>query len=510
LPGAAVAAPGALDPTFGAGGLVTTDFGGFDSAQALAIQSDGKIVAAGSAGGDFALARYNADGSLDSTFGSSGKVTTDFGGFDAASAVAIQPDGRIVAAGRTEGGDFALTRYNSNGSLDTTFGGGGKVTTDFGGFDAAFGVALQADGKIVAAGQGGPGGGFALARYNTDGSLDLSFGSGGKVTTHFTSGVEVVIAVAIQLDGKIVVTGQAFAGGFQQFALARYNPDGSLDTSFASGGILTTDFALGSGFGGALVIQPNGKIVAAGRAGSDFVVARYNADGSPDATFGSGGKVTTDFGGVVFDAAFGVALQSNGKIVAAGALFNSFGSSADFALARYMPDASLDPSFGGGGKVTTAFGGFDVASAVALQADGKIVAAGTGGSGSDFALARYEGDPPVITVSVDIEPGEFPNAINPGSNGTTPVAILSTGMFDAPSQVDTGSLRFGRTGTEASLAFCSSPEDVNGDGRLDVVCHFTTKKEGFQPGDSQGVLTGQTVTGTPIQGTDSVVIVPVK
>jgi uncharacterized delta-60 repeat protein len=510
LPGAAVAAPGALDPTFGTGGQVTTDFGGFDSAQAVALQSDGKIVAAGSSGGDFALGRYNADGSLDSGFGSGGKVTTDFGGFDAVSGVVVQPDGRIVAAGRSGGGDFALARYNANGGLDPTFGGTGKVTTDFGGFDAAFGVALQANGKIVAAGQGGPGGGFALARYNADGSLDTSFGSGGEVTTHFTAGVEVAIAVAIQVDGKIVVTGQTFAGGFQQFALARYNADGSLDATFASGGILTTDFGLGSGFGGALVIQPNGKIVAAGRAGSDFVVARYNTDGSPDASFGSGGKVTTDFGGVIFDAAFGVALQSNGKIVAAGGEFNGFPSSADFALARYNPDGSLDASFGSGGEVTTDFGGFDVASAVALQPDGKIVAAGTGGSGSDFALARYEGDTAVIKVSVDIEPGESPNAINPGSNGTTPVAILSSATFNAPSQVDTSSLRFGRTGTEASLAFCSSPEDVNGDGRLDVVCHFTTKKEGFQPGDSQGVLTGQTVAGTPISGTDSVVIVPSK
>jgi uncharacterized delta-60 repeat protein len=515
LPGAAVAAPGALDLTFGSGGVVTTDFGGSDSAEAVAIQSDGKIVAVGGTfsfpSGDFALARYNADGSLDASFGPGGKVTTDFGGFDAASAAVIQPDGRIVAAGRSGSGDFALARYNADGSLDPTFGSGGKVTTDFGGFDAAFGVALQADGKIVAAGQGGPGGGFAFARYNTDGSLDPSFGSGGEVTTHFTSGVEVVIAVAIQLDGKIVVTGQTFAGGFQQFALARYNADGSLDASFGSGGIVATNFGFDSAFGGALAIQSNGKIVAAGRAGTDFLLARYNGDGNLDATFGSGGIVTTDFGGAFFDAAFGVALQSNGKIVAAGGTFNGFvGPSADFALARYNPDGSLDASFGSGGKLTTDFGGFDVARSVALQSDGKIVAAGTGGSGSDFALARYLGDTSVITVSVDIEPGEFPNAINPGSNGTIPVAILSTVSFDGPSQVDTSSLRFGRTGTEASLAFCSSPEDVNADGRLDVVCHFTTKKTGFQAGDSQGVLTGQTVGGTPIRGTDSVVIVPPK
>jgi uncharacterized delta-60 repeat protein len=509
LPGAAVAAPGALDPTFGTGGEVTTDFGGFDSAQAVAIQSDGKIVATGSSGGDFALARYNADGSLDASFGGGGKVTTDFAGFDAASALVVQPDGRIVATGRSGNADFALARYNANGSLDSTFGSGGKVTTDVGGFDAALGVALQSDGKIVAVGGGGAASDFVAARYNANGSLDPSFGSGGVVTTDL-GGFEAATAVALQSDDKIVATGSTFSSGFQQFALVRYNADGNIDSSFGSGGKVLTDFGLGSGFGGALAIQPDGKIVAAGRAGSDFVVARYNGDGSPDASFGTGGRVTTDFGGLIFDAAFGVALQSNGKIVAAGSAFNAFGSSADFALARYLPDGSLDSSFGSGGKVTTDFGGFDVAFGVALQSDGKIVAAGQGGPGSDFALARYEGDTAVITVTVDIEPGESPNSINPGSNGATPVAILSTDTFDAPSQVDTGSLKFGRTGNEASLAFCSSPEDVNGDGRLDVVCHFTTKKEGFQAGDSRGVLTGQTVTGTPIKGTDSVVIVPAK
>ena len=515
LPGAAVAAPGALDPTFGTSGEVTTDFGGSDSAQAVAIQSDGKIVAAGGTfsfpSGDFALARYNVDGSLDPTFGSGGKVTTDFGGFDAASAVVIQPDGRIVAAGRSGGGDFALARYNADGSLDPTFGSGGKVTTDFGGgFDAAFGVALQTDGKIIAVGQGASSFDFALARYNGDGSLDPTFGSGGKVTTDFTGGFEDAIAVAIQLDGRIVVTGQTFSGGFQKFALARYNADGSLDTSFGSGGIVTTNFGFDSAFGGALAIQTDGKIVAAGRAGTDFLVARYNGDGSPDASFGSGGMVTTDFGGALFDAAFAVALQSNGKIVAAGSAISGFPSSADFALARYNVDGSVDASFGSGGKVMTDVGGFDVAFGVALQADGKIIAAGQGGSGSDFALARYFGDPTVMTVTIDIKPGDFPNPINPGSNGTTPVAILSTSNFDAPSQVDTSSLKFGRTGNEGSLALCSSPQDVNADGRLDVVCHFTTNKTGFQLGDSQGVLTGQTVAGTPIRGTDSVVIVPSK
>jgi uncharacterized delta-60 repeat protein len=508
LPGAAVAAPGALDSSFGSGGEVTTDFGGSDSAQAVVIQGDGRIVAAGLSGaGDFALARYTADGSLDPSFGSGGKATTDFGGFDAASALAVQPDGRIVAAGRSGSGDFALARYNADGSLDSTFGSGGKLTTDFGGFDGALAVALQTDSKIIAVGGGGTGSDFALARYNADGSPDTSFGSGGIVPTDF-GGFEAATAVAIQGDGKIVATGSTFSGGFQQFVLARYNGDGSLDASFGSGGMVTTDFGLGSGFGGALTIQPDGKIVAAGRAGTDFVVARYNGDGSPDPSFGTAGKVTTDFGGALFDAAFGVALQSNGKIVAAGGTFNGFGPpAADFALARFGADGSLDAGFDSGGKVTTDFGGFDVASGLALQADGKIVAAGQGGSGSDFALARYLGDTSAIAVSVDIKPGDFPNVIDLGSKGTIPVAVLSTADFNAPKQVNTASLQFGRTGNESSLASCSPPQDVNKDGLLDVLCHFSAQTTGFQLGDTQGVLTGTTGSGGSIRGTDSVVVV---
>jgi uncharacterized delta-60 repeat protein len=506
LPGAAVAASGDLDPTFGSGGKVTTDFGGSDGAQAVAIQTDGRIVAAGLGGsGDFALGRYNAGGSLDPTFGSGGMMTTDFGGFDAASAVAIQTDGRIVAAGRSGSGGFALGRYNAGGSLDPTFGSGGKVTTDFGGVDSALGVALPSNGKIVAVGGGGSGVDFVVARYNADGSLDSTFGSGGMVTTDF-GGFEAATAVAIQVDGKIVATGSTFSGGFQQFALVRYNADGSLDTSFGSSGKVTTDFGLGSGFGGALAIQSDGKIVAAGRAGSDFVLARYNGEGSPDASFGSGGKVTTDFGGVLFDAAFGVALQSNGKIVAAGSAFSP--PSADFALARYNADGSLDPTFGSGGKVTTDFGGFDVAFGVALQADGNIVAAGQGGSSFDFALARYLGEPTQIVVSVDIKPGSSRNPIELSSNGSTPVAILTTNSFDATT-VDPSTVCFGdadnpgqRDCTEAHGT--GHIEDVNGDGRPDLLLHYEIRQTGIDPGDTTACLTGKTFAGVNIEGCDSI------
>ena len=232
LPAAAATGPGDLDTTFGTGGKVTTDFGGSPVGFSVAIQSDGKIVVAGysNVGGTFgfALARYNTNGSLDATFGTGGKVTTNYGGDDRGYSLAIQSDGKIVVAGYSNAGgtfDFALARYNTNGSLDTSFSAGGKVTTDFGGSDdLGRSVALQGDGKIVVAGDSNVGStfDFALARYNTNGSLDTSFGAGGKVTTDFGGSGDGGRSVALQGDGKIVVAGNAAVGGTADFALARY------------------------------------------------------------------------------------------------------------------------------------------------------------------------------------------------------------------------------------------------------------------------------------------------
>jgi uncharacterized delta-60 repeat protein len=409
LEGRLLLSAGDLDLGFGTGGKVTTDFSGGDRATAVVLQSDGKIVLAGFDGsGDFALARYNADGSLDTTFGSGGKVTTDFaGGNDSANAVALQSDGKIIVAGTTYTGvgaaDFALARYNADGSLDTRFGSGGKVTTDFSRrTDHAQAVAIQSDGKIVVAGQSytvgkkGYNGDdeFALARYNADGSLDTGFGSRGKVLTSIGSGASDAFGVALQGDGKIVVAGRAIGSSqSMDIAVARYTAGGSLDTTFGSGGTVLTDFA---GYGDqalGVALQGDGKIVAAGETNpgssyDDFALVRYTTTGSLDTTFGSGGKVTTDFAGY-YDRAYSVAIQSDGEIVAAG----RGGGAADFALARYTTSGSLDTGFGSGGKVTTDFAGSDdKAFGVAIQSDGKIVAAGYARSSTgydDFALARY-------------------------------------------------------------------------------------------------------------------------
>ena len=336
------AAPGDLDPSFGSGGFVTTDFGGRgDAALGVAIQADGRIVVAGNSSArdvfniDFALARYNPDGTLDPAFGTGGTVLSDLGStVDAADDVLIQPDGKIVAAG-TSARSFGVARYTAAGTLDAGFGNGGVVTTGFGGsFDQAWGVTLQPDGKLVVVGTGGANSDILVARYNPDGSLDSGFGSGGKVATDFGSFDQALEAV-VAADGKITVGGRS--GG--EFALARYTADGNLDPSFGSGGKVTTDFgAIDTAF--AIARDSAGRITAAGGSAGDFALARYNGDGSLDTSFGNGGKVTTDFSGGSSDEANTLVIEPTGAITAGG--FTSPGSgTTQFALARY--DSSRGP-----------------------------------------------------------------------------------------------------------------------------------------------------------------------
>src|SRR6266542_1606848 len=297
----------------------------------------------------FAVASAQAaPGDLDTSFGTGGKVVTDFGaGGDYAAAVAIQPNGKIVAGGDAQIGStlgFAVARYNANGSLDSSFGTGGKVTTGFGGSQGAWidGIALQKDGKIVAAGQGRSGttAAFGLARYNANGSLDTSFGSGGLVATTFGTGNTRVNGIALQPDGKTVAAGFDNNGTSYEFALARYNADGSLDTSFGTGGKVTTDFGFGADVAWAVAVQPDGKIVAAGYASATgrylIALARYNADGSLDTSFGSGGRVTTAISDR-YDLAYAMALQPDGKIVVVGETRGSTATKYDAAVLRYTP-----------------------------------------------------------------------------------------------------------------------------------------------------------------------------
>lgn len=410
-------AAGVLDPGFGTNGQVTTDFlGSVDGALSMAVQPDGKIVTAGQTfsgggGSNFLLARYNPDGSLDSSFSFDGLVATDFAGdVDSASGVAIQPDGKIVAVGVSStgpAGNFALARYMSDGTLDPDFGVGGKVVTDFAGdYDAAFSIAIQADGKLVVAGESGGGGTkhFAVARYNPDGTLDADFDADGKLVTDFAGFDSGAADVTIQADEMILVTGFASNGVDVDFALARYQADGGLDNGFGTGGKVLTDFLGNGDFGRSAAIQADGKIVVAGSAfngaDNDFALARYNPDGTLDADFEANGKLITNFGGD--DYAYDVLVQPDGKIIAGGQT-DIGGGAENFALARYYPDGTLDAGFSVDGKVVNDFaGGYDGIRGMALLDDGKILAAGSAfTSSTDIALARYLTDVPANPPTVE-------------------------------------------------------------------------------------------------------------
>ena len=400
--------PGTLDIGFGQGGKTKTEFYDESGANAVAAQGDGKIVVGGfTFDGEktisFALARYNPDGRRDSSFGEHGTVITTFrSSISKIQALAIQSDGKILAAGSSGNGmdDFALARYNTNGSLDTSFGQKGIVITDFGPYrDRAHALVLQKDGKIIAGGfcNGASDllwADFALARYNPDCSLDHSFGSEGKVITPAGAFIDEIHGLALYKDHIIAVgyTG-AESRGSADFAVLRYNMDGSLDASFGEEGRVITDLG-GADGAHAVSVQNDGKILVAGYSETDedrdFALVRYNTDGSPDAGFGKTGIAFTDFMGKT-DEAQGMVIQSDGKIVLAGRSFED--ETFRFALARYLPDGHLDTTLGLNGKIKTEFGYSSVeAQAIALQADGQWVVVGSASevdAGNFFALARY-------------------------------------------------------------------------------------------------------------------------
>ena len=406
----AFAAPGDLDITFGTGGKVVTDFGGNEQSQELArsvaVQSDGKIVVAGYSSDsehfDFLVARYTASGALDPSFGTGGKVFTDFGPVDDATSVVVQGDGKIVVAGLSysEASTFGLARYTTSGALDPSFGAGGKAVTPPNNGIEANSMAVQADGKIVVAGTKASQ--FAVVRFTASGLPDPSFGSGGTVITAISSSAQAV-SLAVQSDGKIVVAGYSIliggAGANYDITLVRYTASGVLDGSFGTGGKVITPVGDSGDFGDSVVLQNDGKIVVAGYSGNgariEFALLRYMSNGALDPSFGAGGKVTTNFGNRNAQG-HSVMLQGDGKIVVAGGVQATGEDASDFALARYTASGVLDSSFGMAGKITTDFGGTeDIGLGVALQIDGKIVAAGLSRSasvhGNDIALARYEG-----------------------------------------------------------------------------------------------------------------------
>jgi uncharacterized delta-60 repeat protein len=433
-----MAQPGALDPAFGQGGKVVTDIDHVRNVGSkILIQPDGKILVIGfcafdNIGRDFTLVRYLPDGSLDNTFGLNGIVKTPISSVeDWALSAALQTDGKIIVAGYTWNGnnfDFALVRYHSDGMRDPTFGNGGIVMTDFAGNnDKAYGVCIQADGKIVLAGSSGDTGDVdvdvAIARYNPSGVLDESFGIAGKMKVHVGDALfwQAAKAIAVQPDGKILATGFTEAydkeGKYVQvcFLTLRINSDGNLDNTFGDHGIAITKIGIDDS-ATSICIQPDGKILVLGSTNeavfdnSDMAVVRYQSDGTADNAFGLNGivKISTENNE---DYGRALALQQNGQILAVGSTGPGDGSDWDFMIVRINPNGSLDGEFGAGGKVITDFtGDHDIAASVAVQADGKILIGGHSKIGADYdlLLARYRDDStlPVKLISFTAEKAE--------------------------------------------------------------------------------------------------------
>jgi uncharacterized delta-60 repeat protein len=377
-----------------------------DIAFGLARERDGKLVAAGLSArfgyAEVALARYTVDGRLDRNFASGGTAMKGFGsGASAWRAAATQADGRIVAAGgagvAVRGSEFAIARYTAQGKPDRSFGRSGAVLTRFGspgGASYAEAVAVQPDGKVVAAGSTledvthGPTH-VALARYTPGGSLDPDFGRGGRVISDIGSKLgDYARCLALQPDGKLVVAGTAYLPKRIDLEVARFTARGALDPSFGTGGRVLTEVGYAFDPSG-VVVQPDGKLVVAGTGGfqdAQFALVRYSADGKLDPSFGNEGKAIIDFDAYRGEVLHALAIQPDGKLVAAGAIEGEpHAEEPSSALARLTPSGSLDPSFGRSGEVVGTR--LTQARAVAIQPDGKIVAAGN--SHSDFGLVRY-------------------------------------------------------------------------------------------------------------------------
>ena len=401
---------GNRNESFGNGGQVVTAItkGEKDSSSAVAIQQDGKIVVAGTTYkgslSEFALVRYNRDGTLDKSFSYDGKATTAFpSGHAFATCIAIQSDGKIIVGGfnGTTKKDFALARYNQNGTPDLSFSTDGKTYIDFNaGNDILTSIALQADGKIIAGGYTtGSNTNFALARLMGNGTLDMRFGTNGKQTTDLAGGsADTLQSIALQKDGKIVAGGFITIADNADYAMVRYLENGTVDADFTGNGKVITDLGTTKDRAHAMIVLTGDKLIMAGQLGArqtDLVLVRFTPEGALDKTLKGSGKVVDYLKGA--STYYGMAVQQDGKVVAGGFTtdLNSHGNNFDYALARYLINGQLDPTFGNGGKVTQHFNNTYNAfiTEVALQNDGKIVVAGTVPNGAvhknDFEVSRY-------------------------------------------------------------------------------------------------------------------------
>ena len=394
-----------MDPNFNGGAVVSAGF----VVETTVALPDGKLLIGGrqgdlNAGSSRAvLKRLNPDGSLDATFGNAGVVTSPAGGNDAVFSIALVPDGRgTFLTGGTRSGDFAVTRYKYNGTVDRGFGDGGERLTDFGGTDAAYSVEVTTDGAVVAGGGSttATGSAFAFSRYHSDGTPDVFFADAGRALFGHGSGGNVVGDMEVQADGRIVAAGSSGAG----VVVMRIGANGLEDGSFGSGGVMVVpglssrtdlgrpDHTIG------VAVQADGKILVANRgAAADFAVARVNPEGSTDATFGSGGVATSDFGGD--DDADAVLLQGTGEILVVGT--TNAGGTPKAAVVAFTPTGAPATSFGTQGKFVTDIGttpsgralhigGIILRAFADVQPNGQLVvgASNPGGGSSESGLRR--------------------------------------------------------------------------------------------------------------------------
>lgn len=429
---------GSLDNSFNSNGKVTTNIGGSDGITDMVIQPDGKIVSVGyssiSNTAKFGITRCNPNGILDASFGVSGIVTTAITtGFDQAFAVALQTDGKIVVGGSMWVGNssnIAVVRYNSDGALDNTFGNGGIVSVAIGTADCgASDLIIQPDGKIVFVSNATIAAiarDFAIARLNPDGSLDNSFGSGGITSVDINNDDNYVFTLAMQADGKFIMAGMSAnnLSGASDFAFCRVDSSGNLDATYGTNGTVVTDFGKYDEWATGAVIQPDGKLLLGGITGSPYKVsmARYDTLGVLDLTFNGTGMVTQAF--TTHDNCNAITLDTAGNIIAVGV--SNTGTSQNFLVSRFLTSGVVDSTFGNNGFVNTDFSnGIDKANAVALQQDGKIVVGGL--ANADFALARYQ-----VTVNTGlIDFATMDTKVMVYPNPVTDIATLSYSLNKA-------------------------------------------------------------------------------
>lgn len=547
-------AAGVLDTSFNGTGEVTTKFRSTNDAVAVAFQSDGKAIVVGDTqaqGGtkDAFVARYNVDGTLDTTFANGGVTFLERGFDEIATGVAIQSDGKIVVCGVSgtlsslQGNGFVI-RYNPDGSTDTTFNGTGSKTIDWGGGDAATGVAVTSQGRIIVVGTSlsGASSGIAIAFLNSDGSFDTTYGTGQVVTSPGLGTFEAGTAIALApTAGRFYVSGTSFnaLGGGARFMVAEFNIDGSLATSFGDQGRAFASFGQGVELATGVAVDPtSNKVVAAGTSANgviefspglganlpsapatqaDFAVARFNTDGSLDNTFGSGGEATVDFttnGASNLDGASDVVVQPDGKVVASGGSQVRATGNSQFATARFTTGGALDTSFGTGGRVLTSFSSStsDGSFGMGLQSDGKIYEVGhskTNASDSSVALVRYTNDtspgpvPGTPAISVSNVTVAEPSSGTAPANFVVSLSQSSTSTVTVAFATADGTAKAGQdyTATNGTLTF--GPGETSKTVTVQVLADGTAGNKTFSlnlSNPSNATITAAAGTGTITAG----------